>query len=189
MRLTPPRAQGKFPLVGQQVMAPVDLSRQRSSGEPLRMSCHFPLLSPFIPLKPTPQHSRVHLLVGLESGWPWDSNAWIGEYSLFYLGTASVPTSAQIRDVLKQGFSLRAPRMPWVTKLSEPEVASAFGCRPEAIMFCQLISADSPPRLISNIGYFENDRIFPFHLSFNSMRAAPHPCLLLPFRSCNSHRE
>lgn len=52
-----------------------------------------------------PQHPRVHLLVGLESGWPWDSDAWIGEYSLFYLGTASVPTSAQIRDVLKQGFS------------------------------------------------------------------------------------
>lgn len=142
------------------------------------MSCHFPLLSPFIPLKPAPQHSRVHLLVGLESGWPWDSNAWIGEYSLFYLGTASAPTSAQIRDVLKQGFSLRAPRMPLVTKLSEPEVASAFGCRPEAIMFCQLISADTPPRLISNIGYFENDRIFPSHLSFNSMRAAPHPCHL-----------
>lgn len=47
----------------------------RSSGEPLRMSCHFPLPSPFIPLKPAPQHPRVHLLVGLESGWPWDSDA------------------------------------------------------------------------------------------------------------------
>lgn len=42
-------------------------------------------------------------------------------------------------------------------------------------MFCQLISADSPPRLISNIGYFESDRIL-VHLSFNSMWAAPHPC-------------
>lgn len=71
------------------------------------MSCHFPLPSPFIPLKLAPQHPRVHLLVGLESGWPWDSDARIGEYSLFYLGTASVPTSAQIRDVLKQGFSSR----------------------------------------------------------------------------------
>lgn len=27
-------------------------------------------------------------------------------------------------------------------------------------MFCQLISADTPPRLISNVGYFENDRFF-----------------------------
>jgi hypothetical protein len=51
--------------------------------------------------------------------------------------------------------------MPWVTKLSEPEVASAFGCRPEAVMFCQLISPGTPPRRISNIGYFENDRLFP----------------------------
>lgn len=55
-------------------------------------------------------------------------------------------------------------------------------------MFCQLISADSPPRLISNIGYFENDRIL-VHLSFNSMWAAPHPCFSVPFRSCNFRHE
>lgn len=84
----------------------------------------------------------------------WDSDAWIGEYSLFYLGTASVPTSAQIRDVLKQGVSSGGDHgMPWGTKLLEPEVARAFGCRPEAITFCQLISADTPPRLISNVWY------------------------------------
>lgn len=29
-------------------------------------------------------------------------------------------------------------------------------------MFCQLISADTPPRLISNVGYFESDRFFFF---------------------------
>lgn len=80
--------------------------------------------------------------------------------------------------------------MPWVTKLSEPEVARAFGCRHEAVMFCQLISADTPPRLISNVGYFESDRFFfSSHLSFNSMWAAPHPCFSVPFRSCNFQHE
>jgi hypothetical protein len=55
-------------------------------------------------------------------------------------------------------------------------------------MFCQLISADSPPRLISDIGYFENDRFsfLPLNLSFNStpsMGTVPHACLSL---SCHS---
>jgi hypothetical protein len=49
MRLAPPVSKGKFPLLGNKSWSTVDLSRQRSSGEPLRVSCHFPCLCPSSP--------------------------------------------------------------------------------------------------------------------------------------------